>query len=359
VNRVSGLASTIAVAVGQLPTTRYRGSKRRHAATIGTALVLARPRRLYDAFGGSGTVSVLADRLGISAQYSDIYHWTTTCARTLLVNTYERRNLRKALERVDLAIQNARTGFVSSAFDDCYFTKAENLELDGLLNLLRREESRRVHDLIFYGVAQAALAKLPMSMFHRACLKQRTADVERRAGNLAIWSTPFRVLVPRFMEEAVMFTWIRRMRHVVIRGDAVDTVPSLEGDEALFLDPPYVNPCGDAPTYAEAYHFLEGFALGEVRWRRGLTYEKSHPIYVNCTDSDFESGQGWIDGIRTLVDAGSAATILATARQRDVPGARQLGRLLRARFSVVRRRTISETTLFSEKPNKEYLFVAS
>jgi adenine-specific DNA-methyltransferase len=332
---------------GQLPSTRYRGSKRRHARSIAAALAVNRPKYLYDAFGGSGVVSALADQMGINSHYSDIFRWTTKCARVLLVNDYDQSEMQAVLEKVDAAILSAPSGFISNTFRGIYFTQEENAELDGVLELLHGESNRRFHDLVFYGVAQAALAKLPMSMFHRACLKQRLTEVDRRGGNLSTWNTPFRVLAPRFIREAVMFTWSRRMTHVVIQRSATDSVPELHSDDALFLDPPYVSPDGHAPTYAEAYHFLEGLASGEQKWRRGINPDRNHPVFSGGPRSEFETNEGWTRGMVSLIGAARRGSVLATARERDSPGARKLGQLLRTEFESVRRETIAESTIES------------
>jgi adenine-specific DNA-methyltransferase len=351
--------ASLAVAIGSLPTTRYRGSKRRHSESIGAALSRARPTRLFDAFGGSGIVSIVADQLGIGAQYSDLYRWSTTCARTLLVNSYDQRDLETALTHLDSAFQFATPGFITSTFHGCYFTRPENIELDAVLRLLKSEKRPKIRDLIFFGIAQASLAKLPMSMFHRACLAQRTASVPHRSGNLTTWNTPFRILAPRFIQEAVLFTWRRRMRHVVVHASASSAVPRLTTGEALFLDPPYVNAKGNGPTYGEAYHFLEGFSVGEEAWADGIDPDASHPVFSDAPSSEFEDRRGWTDGLSGLATRGEAATILATARERDHPGARELYGLLRERFGRVRREKIASRTIFSDAPNSEFLFVAS
>lgn len=349
----------MALAVDRLPTTRYRGSKRKSSMAIGLALLGSRPTRLFDAFGGSGTVSLLADQLEIPTQFSDIYTWVVGCARTLLVHQYDRVDLADLLGAVDSAVIDARPGFISRTFRGCYFTSAENLELDGLSALYEQESCQAARDLILYGVAQAALAKLPMALFHRACLKQRVSPVERRNGNLSTWNTPFRVLVPHFMREAAIFTWTRKLRHRVLLRDATAAVPEIKSGEAIFLDPPYVSPDGHAPTYLESYHFLEGFAVGVDDWQRGLRWGGSHPIFLDSARSNFETRDGWINGVASLARAGRNGTVLGTARARDSPGASDLRFLLVSSFRDVHRSVISKRTIFTDRPNREYLFTAS
>lgn len=341
-----------------LPSTRYRGSKRRFATPIAQALIDNRPSLLYDAMGGSGTVCALADRLGIPSHYNDLYCWTTTCARTLLVHRYTQRDLDKALASVDACVAEAEPGFISGTFRDCYFTDAENLELDGLIQCLEEAVPARLHDLIYYGVAQAALAKMPMSMFHRASIGQRLASVERRSGNSTTWATPFATLVPKFMEEAVLFTWRRRARHKVTRSDAAKNPRHLSDGQTLFLDPPYINPGGGVPSYAEAYHFLEGLAGGRKKWEKALDFNGRHPQFTGSAESSFETPEGWKDGVGTILDHVTDGSALATGRIRDSPGATKLRLLLKDRFSCVRGMLLHSTTIFTERKNAEYLFAA-
>lgn len=343
----------------RLPTTRYRGSKRRYAFQIARELAISEAERVVDPFGGSGVVSGIGDALGMKSVYNDLYHWVVVCARTLFEHNYTRRDLETVLHRVERATAQATAGFISEYYDECYFTRAENLELDGLLDELEQTRADRLKDLMFYGVAQAALAKMPMSMFHRASIRQRIAKVPRRSRNSLIWNTPFRVLVPRYVQEAVLYTWLRRRRHEVTQGSALDVTDAIRSGDVLFLDPPYINPKGGVPAYGEAYHFLEGFSRGQDVWERWLDGSRSHPIFRGFPQSSFDSPDGWRSGVGTLLDTVDGGSVLATGRLRDRPGARTLKSLLRARFRNVATQNLHSSTIFSPIPNREYLFVAS
>lgn len=355
---IKQVAATPEDAARRLPSTRFRGSKRRFAAPIAKHLIDLEPKLVRDPFGGSASVSCTADALGIKSHYNDLYDWTVTCARTLLVHRYTQGDLDRIQDRVADFIADARPGFVSHEYKDCYFTKAENLELDGLLECLATTRSTRLHDLVFYGVAQAALAKMPMSMFHRASLKQRTSRVDRKSGNATTWNTPFRSLVPRYMDEAVVYTWRRRTTHTVTQGDAVAQCRKVGSDTALFLDPPYINPGGGVPEYSEAYHFLEGLVQGEKAWSQGLRRGGKHPIYQART-STFEEADGWTAGVNDILAKVDGGSVVATARQRDSPGARKLRELLKGKFRSVSSRRLQATTIFTGTPNAEYLFLAT
>ena len=345
-------------AARRLPSTRFRGSKRRFAAPIAQHLIDLEPKVVRDPFGGSASVSCTADALGIKSHYNDLYDWTVTCARTLLVHRYTQGDLDRVQAKVTECMSEATPGFISREFKNCYFTKAENLELDGLMECLTTTKSTRLHDLVFYGVAQAALAKMPMSMFHRASLKQRTSHVDRKSGNSKIWNTPFHTLVPRYIDEAVVYTWRRRTTHMVTQGDAVTQCRKVGSDTALFLDPPYINPGGGVPEYSEAYHFLEGLAQGEKAWAAGLRRGGRHPIY-EARATTFEHAKGWTTGVNQILGKVDGGSVVATARQRDSPGARKLRELLREKFRFVSSKRLQATTIFTGTPNAEYLFLAT
>jgi hypothetical protein len=322
-------------------------------------MVLSGARRVLDPFAGSGIVSMIADTLGIPSHYNDLYRWTTSCARALLTHSYSRCDLLTLLNRVESAIAGAEPSFITEYYHECYFTPEENLELDGLLLALEQTRSERLQDLLFYGIAQAALAKMPMSMFHRASIAQRLADVPRHSGNIVTWSTPFGALVPKFIQEAVMFSWQRRSHHTVTRKDALGAVRKVPTDCSLFLDPPYLNSSQRVPRYDEAYHFLEGFRLGHQVWEQWLDGSHTHPIFRGAPLSSFETSEGWTEGMGLLLDKVDGGTVIATARVNDRPGSADLRRLLRSRFEMVRARRLHSSTIFTKRSNPEYLFWAS
>jgi hypothetical protein len=262
------------------------------------------------------------------------------------------------LKKISLGLSRTHAGFISETYSKCYFTDRENLELDGLLEVMERTRSERIKDLLFYGIAQAALLKMPMSMFHRASLKQRLTRVDRKSRNKASWDRPFGALIREFVEEAVIYGWQRNLRHTVTKMDALSAIGDIDSDELLFLDPPYINCRGGVPTYGEAYHFLEGFAQGISRWQGNLDTSGSHPMF-RCQESSFETPEGWLSGIRMLLDCATRGSVVATARQYDEPGARQMRRMLKDHFKQVECRKMHASTIFSNAQNGEYLFLAT
>jgi hypothetical protein len=343
----------------RLPSTRYRGSKRRYADAIAQSMARTGAGRVCDPFGGSAVVSMVADALGIDSNFNDLHRWTAACARALLQHHYTRADLLALEDVIEVATSESGCGFVSEYFHGCYFTPSENLELDGLLRAFVHMRSERLRDLLFYGIAQACLAKLPMSMFHRACLPQRLAHVPRRSGNLGIWNTPFRALIPGYVEEALLYSWHRSANHRVSCGSALQAVRRITEGSVLFLDPPYLNPAGGVPTYSEAYHFLEGFVRGPSEWLAFLDGSGGHPIFRSPIQSGFEEPHLWKEGIAKLLDRVAGGAVLATARSLDRPGAPELSRLLRERFRRVRTQRLHKSTIFTARPNPEYLFYAA
>lgn len=349
----------MAEVVEHIPMTRYRGSKRRFAATIAQDMQAQAPDRVVDPFGGSGTISAIADALGVDSRFNDLYLWSVKCARALFVHDYSTTELRDAQKTASTAMENRRPGFISKNFEGLYFTQDENLELDGLLQLQDRGIDEATADLIFYGLSQAALMKMPMSMFHRASLKQRLTNVDRKCGNLTTWNKPFHALVPRCMQEAASFTVRRRANHEVTQEDATNAYRHSRTGDVLFLDPPYVNPRGGVPTYDVAYHFLEGFAHGEKTWNENLQGIGRQPLFRRGKPSIFETKEGWSLGLAGLVRRARKQSVLATARKKDDPGAKAMEKVLSETFGVVVQKTLQKGVIFSKAPNPELLFQAS
>jgi adenine-specific DNA-methyltransferase len=343
--------------IEHLPTTRYRGSKRRFAKMIFEQLKAADPTRIIDPFGGSGSISAVADAMGVNSRYNDRFLWSTRCAKALFAHDYTPAEARQAETIADSCMASAKIGFVSERFEGMYFKPEENLELDGLLNLLDGGSlDEATADLVFYGMSQAALMKMPMSMFHRASLDQKTAQVERKSGNFVTWHKPFRALVPKRIHEAAAFAMRRNADHEVTNVDALKSYRYSRNGDVLFLDPPYVNPRG-GPTYDVAYHFIEGFAHGEEVWKNGLNSDVP-PIFSKDFASEFETASGWERGLEAIVSRARKHATVGTAREKDDPGAKAMARVLEGIYGNVSESILQSKVIFSKTKNPEKMFTA-
>ncbi len=259
--------------VERFPSTRYLGSKRRLLPFLHTVFSSLEFETAADPFCGTGAVAFLLKAMGRAVTASDSLRWNAMCAEALLRNDGP-----AALPAMPSLLRgipdpDAPAGFVERHFDGIFFEPEENRFIDQVRGRLRAMEPTAAAPL-WYALFQAALAKRPYNLFHRANLSLRRSDVRRSFGNKTTWDTPFPTLMERFANEA---------DGAVFRGEGAVTVRRADVDELdfstfdlVYLDPPYMPSRGVGVDYADYYHFLEGLCLDDGEWEANLLPRYRH-----------------------------------------------------------------------------------
>ena len=245
--------------ITRFPSTRYYGSKRKllnwmagHVGVLGFDTVL-------DAFGGTGSVSLLLKAMRKSVTYHDGFRFNEDVARTILAS--EPALSRGEVESIFNAVE-PRHGVISEHFSGIFFTDAENSWLDGFVNQISRAHNLPQADaLLRHLIYQSCLKKRPFNLFHRPNLAIRTnTNVTRSFGNAVTWERSFTQHALQAYDELV------RMPHllgppaqILMGGDAATIKP---GYDLVYIDPPYINRDDryNRDDYWRRYHFLEGIA---------------------------------------------------------------------------------------------------
>lgn len=252
-----GTATDFVSALSKFPTTRYYGSKRRllswiHEETAGLHFDTA-----LDAFGGTSSVSLLLLSMGKHVTFHDALQFNAVSADALLRKDVTKNSTTRDLEHFINKIR-PRKGFISSTFDGMYYTREENLWLDGAAQALHRLEPGWWRSALFHCLFQACLMKRPFNLFHRANLDLRLRKVERSFYNHVTWETPFPVLMKRiFLQLEKSMTFPTGRADILPCGDVGDLGA---GYDLVYLDPPYIAVDKSIDDYLKRYHFLEGLA---------------------------------------------------------------------------------------------------
>lgn len=256
----------------RFPATRYQGSKRRSAVWIVEQLSDLNYRTVLDAFGGTGSVAYAFKCAGKAVTYNDALKFNHQIGTALIENGRVRLSA-SSIEGLFVRQPGVRYGdFVQRTFPGIYFTDEENAQLDVAVGNIAALDSVYERALAWFGLLQAATAKRPYNLFHRANLYMRLADVKRGFGNKASWDRPFNEHVEAFCRQA--------NRAVFDNGEPCRSVCADAREvggryDLVYLDPPYVSRTGTGVDYRAFYHFLEGLVQYE-HWSGMIDLTSKH-----------------------------------------------------------------------------------
>jgi len=244
--------------LGNIPSTRYFGSKRKLIGWLVTLFNQLEFTTAADLFGGTASVSLLLKYLGKQVTFNDVLVSNTIMARALLSNRIPISELRFKDVMDEIAPEE---GFISKNFGGIFYTDEENQWLDGAISRISNLDTAS-QTALYYCLFQACLQKRPFNLFHRANLSLRTAQTQVRTfGNLATWNTHFSVHMQNSygrLRKAICRS--EHIHSVLPNQDAMSVKP---GYDLVYLDPPYINRSGQE-DYLRMYHFLEGLASGKA-----------------------------------------------------------------------------------------------
>lgn len=250
------------VDLGQIPSTRYQGSKRKILPWIWQHLQPISFSSVLDVFGGSASVSYLLKKVGKEVTYNDNLKFNHQIGRALIENddvTLSELDVQSALEPEPAPTRY----FVRDTFKGMYFTDEENEWIDRLVaRIVATTGEGREPDfkkaILYYALFQSCLIKRPYNLFHRRNLYFRFADVKRTFSNKRTWDTPFEKHFTAFCHRAnkAVFKGLRKSRAICF--DATE-IPETNFD-LVYIDPPYLSKhkYHDSTNYLRCYHFLEG-----------------------------------------------------------------------------------------------------
>ena len=315
-----------------LPSTRYLGSKRKLLPALQAVLSSVSFESAADPFCGSGAVAYLLKTMNKHVLASDVLNWNVICTSALLGEPDF--GFLPALEKVLVEIENiafehhaAAPGFIECHFEGLFYTSDENRFMDRYISAVADWSVQR-RQFALHVLFQAALAKRPYNLFHRANLYMRQQQVQRSFGNKTTWDTPFNVLVRRYAEE-LCTAWFGSSRKVsVCQRDVNDA--DFTGVDLVYLDPPYMPKKGMGVDYLDYYHLLEGIALDDnALWRQKLLHRYKHKPLAGRGENPFCSATRITGAFESVIEKCADATIVLSYRSDGIPDVATLVAMLR------------------------------
>lgn len=265
----------------RVPTTRYRGSKRRILPWIFENTNTIKFDTVLDGFGGTGSVSYLFKMMGKEVTYNDILESNYQVGISLIENN------KFILTDDDLKFLLHKNGFVypsliQNVFEDIYYLNEENEWLDVIIHNIKMfselysgEVLRKKQALAYNALFQACLCKRPFNLFHRRNLYIRTANVKRTFCNKTTWEKPFDEFFIKFSRELSTKVFSNKKHNKAICENILEIKET--NYDLLYLDPPYIPDKSKRSMldYHDYYHFLEGIT-NYSRWEYQIDLAKKN-----------------------------------------------------------------------------------
>lgn len=233
--------------VSKYPTTRFMGSKSKLLSEIWSVASQFQFDTVVDLFAGSGIVGYMFKSQGKTVVSNDYMAMSATFAKAMIENNGTILPLEEAKQL--LLSTKESDHFVSTTFQDLYYTDEENDMIDTL-----RMNIASIKDSYKHAIAMTALI--------RACTKKRPRGIFTYTGNRYNDGRKDlqKSLEEQFLEavqavnKAVFDNGkINKSKH----GDAMEL--KVETPDLVYIDPPYYSPHSDN-EYVRRYHFVEGLA---------------------------------------------------------------------------------------------------
>lgn len=341
----------------QYPSTRYSGSKRALLGWIWEQVRHLPFDSVLDAFGGTGSVSLLFKRYGKQVFYNDLLMFNQIIGKAIIENC-EVKVSSKDVDEVLHFSSNGYPTFIQEEYAGVFFIDEENSWLDKIVTNISKIGNEYKKAILMAGLFQACLAKRPFNLFHRANLNIRQASVRRTFGNKTTWERPFPELFKRYVEQYNNAVFSNGRDNKVVGGH--DALVAPNGVDLVYLDPPYFSARSPHGTnYLAFYHFLEGLADYE-NWPTRITNGGSR--FRRIPDNDeirrFTRRAEVMTSFRKLLEHFRDSIIVLSYQSNGIPSRAEIEAMLRGLGKSVKVFSHPHRYVLSSHPTEELLFVA-
>lgn len=350
------LIQPVTASIAGFPSTRYYGSKRKLLPWMYSHLGAIRFERVLDAFGGTGSVSLMFKAMRKSVTYHDGLRFNEDVGRTVLRD--EPVLIRDDVETL-LGEVEPRHGIIAENFSSVFFRDDENAWLDGFFNLLERDflspESR---SLLRYIIYQACLKKRPFNLFHRANIHLRNnTQVSRSFGNASTWERSFSHHAMQAYDELAKFRspWSSSCS-ILPSGNAEDITP---GYDLVYIDPPYISQeeRKNRDDYWRRYHFLEGLAQYN-EWANLMDLKSNIRLFPPpAWLTDWSRGKSFKDKLFSLIDTHRHSIVVLSYVSDALPSEAEIKAHFEDRFSQFSIHSCEYSSALSKVKKRELLFI--
>lgn len=342
--------------IAQFPSTRYYGSKRKLLRWMYGHFGALRFNTVLDAFGGTGSVSLLFQVMNKHVTYHDGFRFNEDVARTVLSSTLA---LSRCEVEKELAAVEPTEGVIARYFDGIFYKPDENAWLDGFSTMLgERELAPQSRSLLLYLIYQACLKKRPFNLFHRANLSLRIADnVKRSFGNATTWERSFsHHALQAFDELAKADIGTRPPAIILPAGDASDIK---SGYDLVYIDPPYINleDRYNRDDYWRRYHFLEGLA-GYENWAASIDPTSDVRLAPpSFWFADWSRKAKFRDRLFDFIDLHRSSIVALSYVSGAIPSEAEILAHFESRFDQVSVHSAAHNHALSKTKKRELLFI--
>ena len=342
----------------QYPTTRYSGSKRRFLEWIWEHVKDLQFHSVLDAFGGTGSVSLLFKRYGKQVLYNDLLKFNQIIGRAIVENDI----IKITPDDINAILQTPLNGypdFIQREFKGIFFPDEENAWLDKIIVSISSVENKYKQAILMASLFQACLAKRPFNLFHRANLNIRTASVMRTFGNKTTWEHPFPELFSRYVTEYNKAIFPNGQKNKVIGGR--DALSAPNGVDSVYLDPPYFSASAPQGTnYLAFYHFLEGLADYE-NWPMKISSSNGRVRRIPHTKGigHFTKRNEILTSFNKLLEHFQDSIIILSYQSDGIPSKDEIISILRSFKKQPEVFSKPHRYVLSSHPKEELLFIAT
>jgi adenine-specific DNA-methyltransferase len=315
-----------------LPITRYYGSKLRLVNWISNVVRDLKYQTVLDAFGGTGTVSLLFRAHNKDVTYNDILFSNFYSAQALLSAhspKYRKGEIPNFLKNV-----TPNHGFIYDTFSGYYYTDEENAWLDGVAKAIHRIRDPQYKTDLLYCLFQACLQKRPFNLFHRKNLYIRTNNNKNtKFGNWRTWERSFEELILRAANQLSRAKSINTGTSTVLPPSDASLLPSKY--DLVYIDPPYIKNSNNALHYIDRYHFLEGLS-NYSEWKNMINYQsKLLTLKPNKSTTDWNHKNTSRERLFDMIDNHSKSIVALSYAEGGYPPLDELTRHFKQTFNNV------------------------
>ena len=336
------------------PKTRYFGSKRAQLPWLFESFRELKFRSALDAFGGTGSVSLLLSAMGKKVTFNDALLSNVIGAKALLHPLPQSLNAQAMSTHVS-AIVPVR-GTIAQKYRGYYFTDAENCWLDGFCNYISGIKDVQTRNVLLHCLFQSCLKKRPFNLFHRRNLSLRIQCPENsRHGNHYSWNATFeKHMLGTFSDLRGLSKFQLEKANVLRAGDADRIAP---GYDLVYLDPPYIPEKKTIDSYHRLYHFLQGLCMYNA-WASNINESSSirelkEPPFLEA----WHRKNTFKERLFSLIERHSNSIVVLSYASPGYPSARELGQFFRDTFSSVKIVNRKYRTVLSKDMRTEKLFI--
>lgn len=335
-----------------LPSTRYQGSKAKIASWIWRNIQYLNFVTCLDLFGGTGVISYMLKQKGKEVHYNDYLKANYYIGKALIENNSKKLNIELAKNLAQPINNYMYTHFISQTFNNIYYTNAENLWLDIVVQNIEQLTDLYEKSIAFYALFQSCLVKRPFNLFHRKNLYLRFANVKRSFGNKATWDKAFFDHFINFVSEINGLVIDNGKKNKATNNDAFEVHGNYD---AVYIDPPYTSARGVSVDYLKFYHFLEGLC-GYQNWGNYIDKKFKHKCFKH-RQNPWNDPNKVRKSFQKIFDMFRNSILIVSYRSEGIPSIGEIAYDMRQFKSKVKIHYQKYKYVLSVKKNDEVLII--